>query len=85
MLVSNEEPSSGLVDAGATQSGSSTTDITPPPGSNSSNTADVIRATRQDSFDSVNSDSHWADKSRVVTLRASSPEVSRVHSYGLVQ
>lgn len=35
----------------------------------------VISATRHDSFNSVNSDHFWADKSRVVTLRASSPEV----------
>ena len=36
---------------------------------------DVITVTRQDSSNSVNSDHCWADKSRVVTLRASNPEV----------
>jgi hypothetical protein len=41
----------------------------------SAGAAGVITATRSDSFNSVNSDHVWTDKSRVVTLRASNPEV----------
>ena len=38
-------------------------------------TEGFINARRSDSFNSVNSDHHWAGKARVVTLRANSPEV----------
>lgn len=44
----------------------------PPPSSSPS----TISVPRQNSFNSVNSDHCWTDRSRVVTLRASNPEVT---------
>jgi hypothetical protein len=82
MLVSNEEGPSAtdptaIQSAGAASTSATGTSVTGNPSS------DVITVTRHDSFDSVNSDFQWADKSRVITLRASSPEVRMFYSYDM--
>lgn len=78
MRGSNSDGTSTVPVPAGTSSGSAT----PSSSSNNNNTGggsgaagDAITVARKDSFDSMNSDHQWTGKSRVVTLRASSPEV----------
>lgn len=72
-MISGVEDSSAVTTAG--KDVTSTSKGAQSSSGSTGQTDGVISVTRNDSFNSVNSDHYWADKSRVVTFRASNPEV----------